>query len=355
VLLQQLQIKHFRCFSSQEFTIQAPLVLIEGLNGSGKSSLLEALHYLCYLRSFRTAIPRELLHFGHDTFFLKAVVALEGHAHEIQVGFSGKKRLVKIDNKTVNSYKDLLHYYRVITVTEDDLALIHGGPQERRSFIDQAVLLNSPDVAPLLRSLRHTIESRNRALQSGIRDADYHTVLSEQLWELSSQVQQLRIAALAQIEQIARELLGLYEGEITITCHYAPKHASSSYADFSAEFPQLLEQELRYGRCLFGAHLDDIVINIKDKKSKQYASRGQQKLVVLLLKIAQIKQLLANQGPVLFLLDDFMTDFDQVRAERILTMLTGLPIQLIFTVPTSPTVLGAWLRDRGAQVIKLTH
>ncbi len=354
--LKQLQLNNFRCFRQSTIRFEGRLTLIEGLNGSGKSSVLEALHYLCYLRSFRTATPRDLLNFGQDTFFLKAVVAGSDQEHEIQVGFSGKKRLVKIDNKAIDSYKELMHYYRVITLTEDDLTLIHGGPQERRSYIDQALLLFNPDVAPVLKTFRHAAESRNRALQSGAYQHDYHMVAAEQLWHASCAVQELRVQMVKESTRVCNELLAQVGPELSVHLEYCPKYdPQDSFEQFVSAYPSLLEEERRYGRSLFGAHLDDMSISIKDKRSKQFASRGQQKLVVLLLKVAHIKQLLLAQGQALFLLDDFMTDFDEQRAERILAMLAELPVQLIFTVPTSPTMLGAWLRERGAQVVKLTH
>ena len=108
-------------------------------------------------------------------------------------------------------------------------------------------------------------------------------------------------------------------------------------------------------RSLFGAHLDDILITFHDKRSKQYASRGQQKLIVLLIKIAQIKELLRQKGPAVFLLDDFMTDFDEQRIRQLVTVLRGLDIQLIFTTPLSSHILHSELAAHGAQTIKLSH
>src|SRR5437868_6298202 len=102
-------------------------------------------------------------------------------------------------------------------------------------------------------------------------------------------------------------------------------------------------EETRVGHSLFGAHLDDFLIHFQDKKSKNYSSRGQQKLIVLLVKIAQIQQLLHSKGPVILLLDDFMTDFDEQRCRLLLDLLFDLKIQLIFTVPTGTHFLGTTL------------
>src|SRR6185437_4207831 len=127
----------------------------------GKTSLLEALHYLCYLRSFRTYSPRDLLKFGQENFFVKiSCIQQNLDVCEVQVGFSGKKKLVKINQKTVSSYKELMDYYRIITLTEDDLFLINGAPERRRAYLDQAILLQEPTFLTPLRELRQVADHR---------------------------------------------------------------------------------------------------------------------------------------------------------------------------------------------------
>ena len=113
--LNRLTIKNFRCFTDFVVDLSAPLILIEGANGSGKTSLLEAMHYACYLRSFRTHSPRDLICFGQNTFFIKADFSDEvsggtSESQELHIGFSGKKRLVKLNQKAVGSYKELLDF-----------------------------------------------------------------------------------------------------------------------------------------------------------------------------------------------------------------------------------------------------
>jgi DNA replication and repair protein RecF len=128
----------------------------------------------------------------------------------------------------------------------------------------------------------------------------------------------------------------------------------ASFEDFLAEHDWLYEDERRYGRSLFGAHLDDIAITFEDKKSKSFASRGQQKLIVLLVKIAQMRQLMVQKGSGIFLLDDFMTDFDEHRAANALNALMDLKMQLVITSPAKLGVLEGMVVNRGAQRILLT-
>lgn len=359
--LREVQIKNFRCFENKTIQLDAPTILIQGLNGAGKTSLLEALHYSCYLRSFRTHSPRDLVQAGHEGFFVRALFSNQSldHAmqHEVQVGFSGKKRLVKVDQRPVSSYKELMDYYRVITLTEDDLGLISQGPDFRRSFLDQAILLSDPEFITPIRDFKTIVDNRNAMLVNGRVDKELYAILTEQLWHKSRLIQDQRKDLLTYFENEANALLNTYfNGDIHISLEYSAKSIgkAKSWDEAAASQGQLYMDEARFGRSLFGAHLDDCVIKFQDKKSKTYASRGQQKLIILLLKIAHIKRVSSAKGSVIFLLDDFMTDFDMERAEVLLSILNTLDSQLIFTSPVKTGFLENTLISSGAQSQNLT-
>lgn len=344
--LTQLQLKHFRCFKDVTITFENPIVLIEGANGAGKTSLLEALYYACYARSFRTHNPTELVEFNHQSFFVKIKFINDNQAHELQVGFADKKRLIKLDHNAVATYKELLDHYRVITITEDDLELIKGAPEERRRFLDQAVLLQNPDYLVELKKLRHIVIARTRLLKTYPINKDSYDVWTEQLESCSETIRNHRKQLLQELQTAVNRLLISYiDGHHSVVLEYIP----TSYK------PELYEREVRFGRSFFGAHLDEVVIHFQEKKSRTFASRGQQKLLLILLKIAQAELLLINKGSTLFLLDDFMTDFDNQRAQALVKALTSLKCQLLFTSPVQAGSFENYLYQIGVQQIKLTY
>lgn len=359
MFLTSFSAQQFRCFERLSVSFDKRLILIEGLNGAGKTSLLEAIHYLCYLRSFRTHIPYDMLKFGNESFFVRAEFknTLEDvGTNEIQVGLEGKKRLVKVNQKTAATYKEVLDHYRVVTLTEDDLFLIKGGPEVRRSFIDQLLLLQNPAIIPLLKQIKAILEQRNMLLRTNAHDVVSYDIWTYQLWEKSLAVVQARTEALAQLESQMNQLFTTYfDATLSATITYQAKNMGNhtTYEAWQEHHTHLYEQEKRFGRSLFGAHLDDFAIAFQDKRSRAYASRGQQKLLIVLLKIAQVKLLLAQKGSAIFLLDDFMTDFDPQRAKAVLPALMDLPSQLIFTSPGKTGVFEEQLLAMGAQHIKL--
>lgn len=350
--LESLQLKNFRCFESIEFHFQKPFILIQGENGSGKTSLLEALHYLCYLRSFRTHIPKEMTRFGTEGFFIKAVF----NDQEIKVGCIGNKRHVKINQKNIESYHELRKTYRIVTVTDDDLDLIKEGPDKRRAFLDHALLLYNPELLSLFQSYKHVLENRNALLHRFERNKEELEIWTKQLWELAQKIQHERVIFLQELKTTLENPLTKYWKDHSLVIEYVTKKRSfeSTWNDFYTYWTTtLIHDEYLYKRSLFGTHLDDIVITFDSKPARLYSSRGQQKLIVFLIKIAQITLLIKKQGSATFLLDDFISDFDQKTMYKLIDTCSELKTQLIFTSPTLNGMDSQILLNNDVQVIKL--
>jgi DNA replication and repair protein RecF len=360
VQIKRVHLKSFRCFSSFDIEFDSPCILIEGANGSGKTTILEAIHYLSYVRSFRTFSPNDLFQFDHDSFFIKVYYEtyIEDQIlhNQVQAGVEGKKKLVKVDNKTVTSYKELVDHYRVVTLTEDDLSLVKGAPEGRRNFIDQAASLANPLFLKKIRFFKKILQNRNSMLQSDNINQEMYNLWTEKLWQESVDIQKERKVLLKEIQDIVQQLVEKYfSSEFSIKLSYKQNKIKKnmSFEDFLIENPFLQEQETRIRRSLFGAHLDDIIISFNDKKSRHFASRGQQKLIVVLLKIAQLKQLEIKKGEAIFLLDDFATDFDETKMKLILKALENLKGQIILTCPLGNSKLKNLLKKYKFQTISL--
>ncbi len=358
IQVSSVELKNFRCFSHLQLDFSAPYVLLEGMNGIGKTSVLEALYYTCYLRSFRTYNPRELIAFNAEEFFIKVTIkSLDGLSHDIQIGMSKNKRLVRVDQRPISSYKDLMSYYRTISLTEDDLALIQGSPQFRRLFWDQMLLLLNPDYGLTLKNYRQIVDQRNAYLRQPRRsDEDTYKALTQQMWKQAKYIEKKRKELLNRLYSVVNDLnVQFISDGYKILFSYRPKkELCDSFDEFYRGNALLKESEFRYGRSLFGAHLDDITITIENRFSRAYASRGQQKLILLLLKIAQLHILNEMGSPSIFLLDDFMTDFDERRSLELISALNSLNSQLIFTSPLVGGIVSQKVKSEGGRVLKLT-
>jgi DNA replication and repair protein RecF len=348
--IQSLILKNFRCFKDQEFLFDRKFVVIQGNNGVGKTSLLEALYYLCYLRSFRTSSGADLIGTTGEHFFLQ-VTAHPEFSKEVencdpfvlQVGFSVDGKTIKHNNKIVHSHKELFGYYRVVSITEDDLELIKGAPEVRRLFLQQALYLLHPQHVVLLREYKKILQQRNALLfsQKGslIGASDELAIWSSKLWELSVKLTALYTALLKDLEVCVNKLLKDFfitqDEQFLVSLSYVGKALSEE--GFEAFWEQWKREKVReeffLGRTLFGVHLDDFSIQFQSRKARLFASRGQQKLLVFLMKYAQFYLLGTQTEQSCLLLDDFLTDFDAQRLTQAFALLQNLNTQVFLTSP----------------------
>lgn len=364
MLIQDVVIRNFRCFSEKTARFDGRVVVIEGPNGSGKSSLLEALHYCCYLRSFRTHLHKDLVSLSSDHFFLD--VGFYHHAttsyDRINVGFSpGEGKVVKFNERQIQSYKEIINHFRVVTLAADDLMLVHSSPELRRDFLNYALTLHNNDLIGSYKTYKTLLDQRNKFLQlsaGGYGRRDELLTWTHELWKAGLVIQQARTAYLKKLEQEVNLLLATYFADsqtqdLTVSFDYQAKYGvdlldQAAFNDLYESKISFTEQD--FGRTLFGPHLDDFVIYFHHKKARVFASRGQQKLLVLLIKIAQLKHLSEAGEPGVLLLDDFMTDFDADKVERSVAALKNLTYQMFISCPISPD---AFLR--GVQSSELCH
>jgi DNA replication and repair protein RecF len=343
MFIKSLELKNFRCFTDKTFTFDNNVVVLEGENGSGKTSLLEALHYACYLKSFKTNRGAELVQLGTDHFFVGIDFdEVETQiSHRIQAGFCDKNKVVKFNKKPIKSYKDILSYYRIISIAEDDIQLVQGAPEARRFFLNQALMVFHEDFLIQFRDYKKVLEQRNSFLLNHYvltkSQLEELGVWTKQLWQHSQKIQKQRISFLKEIEETVNDLLAKYflPTDLCVTLEYKPKNTkpNESFDVFWKRYQEKVSDELKWNRSLFGIHIDDFTIHFQNKKARVYASRGQQKLIVFLLKIAQYLKLKSNGVSSVILLDDFLTDFDDKRFSDCCKILQNLSTQIFVTVP----------------------
>lgn len=320
-----------------------------GENGIGKTSILEALHYACYLKSFKTHIPKELIQIEQPGFSIQVVLSNKQDIRDdITIGFTGTKRSVKINQKAAQSYRELISLYKVITLTEDDLMLVKGAPNMRRTFLDQLLILLDPAYTESIRKYKIILDNRNAFLASGQKELEQYLLWTDQLLTVTKYIQKKRTEMVQEIEAHVNQLGSyIFSGFdlFSLTYKYAGpyilSHEITDGARLLEKYPRLFTHEYAFKRSLFGAHLDDFHIVFQHKMARLFASRGQQKCIVFLLKLAQLKSINIHQSNnfAIFLIDDFMVDLDKEKMAALIPLITQLSRQVIITSPIEQTIL----------------
>ncbi len=332
--LESLHACKFRCFEELSLTFQQPVVLIEGCNGAGKTALLEAIYFACFLRSFRCHAARELVAFGNTYLHIQlALRDSDNIMHDLSIASVGARRTVKANGKVLRNHRELRAYATCVALTEDDMLLVKGGPEIRRNFIDHYIYVHEPDFAPQISAYDQVVAHRNALLRRGSPNPAVIDIWTRKLWVQACAIAQKRRRYLERINTAVSAVIQAHAIDASIQLQYqAKKELGQSFESFWAEHgAALAASEERVGHTLFGAHVDDIYIAFNGHAARMFASRGQQKLIVLLLKVAQTRELVALYGSCLFLLDDFMLDFDEWRLDLLIALLEKLNCQLFFT------------------------
>jgi DNA replication and repair protein RecF len=326
VLATGLQLRDFRSYEQAELRLGEGLTVITGRNGAGKTNLLEAIYFACTGRSCRTANEREVVRFGASLTRLELRTESATGPHTIAVGFQpGEAKRMSVDGATVERLTDVEDRPLVSVFLPDRLDLVLGAPALRRSHLDQVVAALWPTRAGTRRAYSQALAQRN-ALVTAIR-AGRAGRGSLPAWdtELARHgvvlMRDRSEAAERLVEPYARhaEALGL-EGGATVA--YRPRSQATEADALAAELAERTPGDLERGFTGHGPHRDELSLKRAGRELRAYGSRGQQRLGLLALLLAEREVLADTRGAApLMLLDDVMSELDATRRGRLVDVL----------------------------------
>ena len=335
--LKQLILKNYRNYDDFEYNFKNNKTLIIGKNAQGKTNILEAIYYLCALDSARIRKDSELIKFGCDFLNIKAKVNKIDTDIELEIVINPpKNKILKVNGLKKNKAKDFLRVLSSVNFSTSDLLLLRGEPQNRRKWLDLAIFQVYPLYIEKLSKFNKIRLQKANYLTNNIVDDNMLDVFNQQLAASCANVIYLRQKYLLELEKIAKiKHQKMAENEVlkikyqTITDEILPIAELNSL--IYEKLNEIKHEEIRKQQCLIGAHRDDVDFYINDVDSKKYASQGQQRTIVLALKLAElaiIKEKI-NEVPLL-LLDDVLAELDNIRQNYLLNAIED-DIQMIIT------------------------
>lgn len=328
----------FRNYERLELTFPAGIIVLSGPNGAGKSNLLEAIHYLSYLKSFRPARDREVVRYGAPFAVVEARLRDDAERpFDARLVLKGGQRFVKLNGSTVTRFQDFIGRLHSQFFFPFDLSLITGEPGGRRELLDLELLRLKPALLTVYNQYRSALSQRNKTLkllypspgQRRDRAVDLQkslAVYSEQLLNSGTQILRERRGLVKVLESVFVPLyssLAPPEGERVGLRYYSAIDLEPDTRVLGS-FRHLLEQAeeneamLRY--TTIGPHRDDLGFLLDGARDlRRFGSQGQMRSAALALKLAlcQLSAQRLSDDPML-LLDDALSEMDDARKERLL-------------------------------------
>lgn len=311
--LTRLTCRRFRCLDDIDFAPEPGLNIIHGDNAQGKTSLLEALLYVCTARSHRTANEAELARHGEDGFSVTAEARRSDREVTLEAHCWRKAKRFKINGVAQTRVSDILGRIHTVFFSPEDVALVKGGGSNRRRFLDMELAQISPRYLTALQRYRQALKQRNSLLKQHRPDPALLEIWDAQLAPAGEAIMAERAAFTAALSLQAAEAYRRIATAETLSLAYAPDLGPG--ADLESVLRENREHDIRRKQTLRGPHRDDIEILIEGKPARIFGSQGQQKSAALALKIAEIELVRNETGeyPIL-MLDEVLAELDAHRA-----------------------------------------
>ncbi len=349
MFLESLELKNYRNYETVKVDFGSNITLITGKNAQGKTNLLEAIQFLASLSSSRAKTDNELVLWQKDFAVVFGKVKKEGNEFELEAILNPPKRkILKVNGVKKGKSSEFIRYLSVVSFSVSDLLLLRGNPDDRRSWLDTAIAQIYPAYSDRLQKYNKIKTQKNNYLKEIKGNLSCDTglldVLNLQLAIAGSNIIFLRLKFMKELLKLAQiKHSEIAENEV-LTMVYNSKVLDDfdvlnddilEVEEISKAYENRLElrktEEIIRGQALVGPHRDDISFFINDIEAKKFASQGQQRTIVLSLKLSEIWLVEQKIGEMpILLLDDVLAELDDIRQGYLLDAI-GKDTQTIIT------------------------
>jgi DNA replication and repair protein RecF len=317
---------NFRSFTRSDYSFSKGINIICGHNATGKTSLLEQIYVLCLTKSHRSKKDIELISFGQEYLVLKGIFSSDDKNLQLQLSISNKGKIAKIGIKEVKNLSSYIGTINVVLFCPEDLMIVKGAPSDRRKFIDVEMGQISPSYLKDLIEYKDLLKQRNATLKelSQAKEGNkYYTVLSvidEKIVSVGIKIIQSRKKFIDLIHNIAIDKMNaISSSNETIQIIYNP---NTTIEEYKNELKATIELDIVRGSTSIGPHRDDFSIQVNKQDVSVFGSQGQQRSVVLALKLSLLELIskVKKEIPIL-LLDDVFSELDERRQNEIMKLI----------------------------------
>ncbi len=331
--IEKIRLQNFRNYENLEIDLNKNINIIYGENAQGKTNIIESIFLCAFGKSFRTSKEKEMIKFNKEKSLVEAFYQKKDRDGKIKIELGNKKQ-ISLNGIKIKKLSELLGNINIVIFTPEDINILRDGPAKRRRFLDMMIGQLRPNYVYNLNMYTKTIEQRNnylRQIKEENKPEDMLEIWDEKLAEYGEKVYIYRKEFIEKLYNKINEIHGnITDNKETLKIEFI------SNCDNKEKYLKLLKERRKLdiikGFTTKGIHRDDFVIYINGKEVNIYGSQGQNRTVVLSLKIAELNVIYEEIGeyPIL-LLDDFMSELDEVRRKNFLNNIKNTQVILTCT------------------------
>lgn len=349
ISLQSLHLVNFKSYQELEVKLSSRINCFVGPNGSGKTNLLDAIHYLALCKSYFTATDSLNIRHGEDFFLVQGDFEFDDLPEFISCGFkTGQKKVMKRNKKSYDKLSEHIGLVPLIIASPSDAELIYGGSEDRRKFMDGAISQYNNQYLDALIKYNKALAQRNSLLKefsrTGQQDMDMLEVWDGQLCMFGETIYKVRKQF---IEELTGVFLGFYQhisnGSEQIQLVY---ESQLDTASLDILLKNSVQKDLALEYTSAGIHKDDLMFVQNGYPMKRVGSQGQQKTLLVSLKLAELSLIRDKTGKQpLLLLDDIFDKFDAQRVTQLIKLVSGQTFGQIFITDTDRNNISELLKE----------
>lgn len=303
-MIEHLELRNFRNHNHTKINFQSEDTFIEGLNGSGKTSIVEAINYVSTLKSFKTTDEDSLLQ--KDKQYFKII--LKTKKDEYEIVYNNGKKLLKINNNVYKKMSEFIANFKSIIFSPEDLNLVTGSPSVRRNFLDMVMVQINKDLLTDLNTYKKVLKERNALLKNLKENSDmtFLKIINKRLQLEADKIIEKRQTFINNLNIAFKKRFKAFNKTYEVGVIYEPNVGLNALEDV---LNRRIKSDIISETTNSGPHRDELLIMFNNNLAKQFASQGQIRLITISLKLALI-DLHEKKEDIVILLDDVLSELD---------------------------------------------
>lgn len=354
MLLKKISLFNFKNYAEANLELSPGINCFVGRNGSGKTNILDAIHYLSLTKSSLNSIDNQSIKHGESLFSIKGSFINGKSNHEVICGFQqGHKKVVKVDKNEYDKLSEHIGRFPVVLIAPNDTDIIRDSNEIRRKFFDSILAQIDAEYFRELIQYSYYLKQRNSLLkhfgESNTFDSDQLEPYDVHLVPLAKSLAKKRDEFNKRYLPLLKEhYLNLSEGREEVGISYK---SQVNYENYEVLFSKSRERDRITQRTNIGIHKDEYEFQIGDQSLKKFGSQGQQKSFLIALKLTQFEIIKDEKGfkPIL-LLDDIFDKLDDFRIKKLVEMVASHAFGQLFITDARPERSRSLLNDIDEEV-----